>query len=132
MSGKKTTAEQESRAYREKLEGLTTNSSKDKQQIRTLDEALTKEEAEHNSQVVSLKSEIGRLEELVDSIRSKALTEVSGLDRSRGQVRRSLICWSRFHEAGRETGGFPWAQVNYLTVGLKSGVLFLKQFHKPK
>ena len=89
MSLKKTTAEQESRAFREKLETLSTNSSKDKQQIRTLEEALTKEEADHNSQVVKLKSEIGRLEELVDSVKLKAQMDVSGLDRSKGQV--SLI-----------------------------------------
>jgi len=91
MSLKKTTAEQESRAFREKLETLSTNSSKDKQQIRTLEEALTKEEADHNSQVVKLKSEIGRLEELVDSVKLKAQMDVSGLDRSKGQCNNLLL-----------------------------------------
>jgi len=91
MSSQKTAAEQESRSYREKLETMAANLNKYQLQIRSLEEALTKEEAEHSSQIIKLNSEIGRLEELVDSIRSKAVADVAGLDRSRGQCNNLLL-----------------------------------------
>ena len=87
MSQQKTKAEQECRSYRESVEALTAAATKDKNQIRNLEEALTLEETRREEVTAGLKSEIARLEKLVRDIKAEAVAEMTGLDRSRGQVR---------------------------------------------
>ena len=86
MSQQKTAAERECRSYRQRVEAQLSETEKDKAQIRALEDALTKEAAEHESKMTGMTSEIARLEQLLTEVKSKAQSDVAGLDQSRGQV----------------------------------------------
>ena len=79
-------AEKECRSCREVMEHLSETNKQDKAHIKELEDALSAEEARHQETRLASQEEIKRLEELVESVRKEAFAEMSGLDRSRGQV----------------------------------------------
>ena len=86
MSQQKVEAEKQCRRFKESVENLSESLKQERSHVRALEEALSAEEARHQQTKLSTNNENERLEKLIQSIKSEAATEMTGLDRSRGQV----------------------------------------------